>query len=89
MDLDQKDIENIKKLNLVSDELIQLLVDELESEAEMRCYGIDILVEEGKGGHKDIYLIDLNNMPSFNDIPPINDHMKNLFNKIKSKKSSK
>ena len=83
-DLDQPQIDEVAKLDLIPAGFVQMVVDMFGEKSGLRCFGLDILVEEGS---KDLYIIDLNDLPSYNNITGIDEHMSGLFNKLKGAKA--
>lgn len=61
-ELSSDQISKINEQNLVPESLVRLLVEENARLGGLHCYGVDLVVEEGS---KDIYVIDLNDMPSY------------------------
>lgn len=75
-DLTDKEIEAIKEKKLLSQELVDLIVDEMYQMSGLSCFGLDILIEEDT---QDFYLIDLNDIPSYDTISGIRNTLSRLY----------
>lgn len=58
----------MREKDLLNKSIIGTLIKEAESLAGLRCYGLDIIIDEGTLDH---YIIDLNDMPSYIGVPPM------------------
>ena len=61
-ELSPEQVVSITGQDLLPERLVKLLVEENARLGGLHCYGLDLIVEEGSG---DIYVIDLNDMPSY------------------------
>ena len=66
--------------NMLPKELVDLFVEECARLGGLHCYGLDIIVEEET---LDFYLIDLNDLPSYNGVTGMNDALLKLYNQFR------
>ena len=77
-DLSKDDEKRIESLDLLPKRLVDLLADTNGKFGDIHCYGLDVIVEEST---LDLYVIDLNDMPSYIGVSGMSAALDNLKQK--------
>lgn len=70
VELSADKVKQIESMNLMPDDFIDLIVSENERIGGLRCYGLDVLIQEET---LDFFIIDLNDMPSYIGVTGMHD----------------
>lgn len=76
VDLDSAKESSLRDRQLLPPAIIELLSRRCDTLAGMRCVGVDVVVEEES---MDVYIIDLNDMPSYKGVPSVCDRAFNAL----------